>query len=367
MKKVTQEVLKIIYDYGYEAYAVGGYVRDMLLNIKSNDIDLTTNATPMELKNIFPEIKIRTKNYGSVSLIYKNVRFEITTYRKEANYLDNRHPEKIEYVNDLQTDLMRRDFTINAICMDKDGNIIDLLNGVNDLEKKEIKTIGDSFKSFNDDALRILRAIRFKTTLGFTLSPSIIRSIEANKHLLKKLSYERKKYELDHIFASPHAKEGIELLKELGLLELLDLNNIERVQDYSDIIGIWAMINTNIYPFTNSEKELIKKINQVYQLNNLDKEVLYQYGLYVNLLAGLNKGLDKKQITEVYQNLSIHNRDDIKITALKICQVLKRKPDYLINEIYLDLEKKIINGALLNEESVIISYIENKYQTVFEK
>ena len=127
------------------------------------------------------------------------------------------------------------------------------------------------------------------------------------------------------------------------------------------------MINTNIYPFTNSEKELIKKINQVYQLNNLDKEVLYQYGLYVNLLAGLNKGLDKKQITEVYQNLSIHNRDDIKITALKICQVLKRKPDYLINEIYLDLEKKIINGTLLNEESVIISYIENKYQTVFEK
>lgn len=367
MKKITLEVLNKIHEYGYEAYAVGGYVRDMLLNIKSNDIDLTTNATPMELKNIFKDIKIRKENYGSVTLIYKKVRFEITTYRKEANYVDNRHPESIEYVNDLKTDLLRRDFTINTICMDKDGNIIDLLNGINDLEKKVIKTVSDSNKSFCDDSLRILRAIRFATTLGFSLSNKVIDAINKNKHLLNNLSNDRKKYELDHIFVSKRAKDGINLLKVFDLLKILEIENIDRVKDYSDLIGIWAMINSNAYNFTNSEKELIKNINIVYELDNLDKHVLYKYGLYVNVLAGLNKGLSKKKITELYQSLPIQTRDEIDINALKICEVLNRKPDYLINEIYIDLEKEIINNNLLNKEDDIINYIVNKYKELVDE
>lgn len=363
MKKITQEILQIIYDYGYVAYAVGGYVRDMLLNIKSNDIDITTNATPMELKNIFPDIVIPKKNYGSVTLIYKNVRFEITTHRRESNYVDNRHPLNIEYVNDLKTDLLRRDFTINAICMDKDGNIIDLLGGIDDLNNKVIKTIASSDKSFKDDSLRILRAVRFATTLGFTLSSSIIKAIEMNKHLLKNLSYDRKKYELDHIFASVHAKDGILLLEQLDLLEILELD-ITRVHDYSDLIGIWSMINAKSYNFSNAEKDLIKKINEVYELDNLNKYVLYKYGLYVNLQAGLNKGIDKKIITEIYQNLPIHSRSDIKIDAIKICDILNRKPDYLINDIFIELEKNILNNNLTNDEDELINFVEKNYKDV---
>lgn len=361
MKRITLEVLTKIHDYGYEAYAVGGYVRDMLLGIKSNDIDLTTNATPMELKNIFPNIKISKENYGSTTLIYKKVRFEITTYRKEANYVDNRHPEKIEYVNDLKTDLLRRDFTINTICMDKDGKIIDLLNGIKDLENKVIKTVADSNKSFQDDALRILRAIRFSTILDFKLSNKVIDGIKNNKHLLNNLSSTRKKYELDHIFTSKRVNAGIEMIKKFDLLDILHLNNIDRVKDYSDLIGIWAMINSTYYNFTNSEKDLIKNINLVYELDNFNQHVLYKYGLYVNVLAGLNKGLDKKKITEIYHNLPIQKRDDIKISPLKICEILNRKPDYFINEIYLDLEKEIIENNLLNDEEAIINYIVNKY------
>lgn len=362
MKEVTLEVLKKIHEYGYEAYAVGGYVRDMLLNIKSNDIDLTTNATPMELKNIFEDIKIKKEIYGSVTLLYKNIRFEITTYRKEANYSDNRHPDKIEYVDDLKTDLIRRDFTINTICMDKDGNIVDLLDGISDLNNKIIKTVLESDKSFQDDSLRILRAIRFATTLNFKLSNMITSSIEKNKHLLNHLSNDRKKYELNHIFLSNNVKYGVDLLKKFELLKILDIEKIERVKDYTDLIGIWAMINSDSYNFTSSEKELIKNINIVYELNNLDKHVLYKYGLYVNVLAGLNKDLSKKKITEIYQNLPIQSRDDINIDALKICDILKRKPDYLINDIYNDLEYEIIEGNLLNKEDEIINYIANKYK-----
>ena len=185
MKEIGIEVLNTIYNYGYEGYIVGGFVRDYLLEIKSIDIDITTNATPMELKNIFPNIEISNRNYGSVTLNYKNYRFEITTYRKDMEYMDNRHPSSIVYVNDLKTDLLRRDFTINAICMDKDGNIIDLLNGKLDLDNKIIKSISESNKSFQDDALRILRAIRFATVLDFEISEEVKNAIIANKHLLK--------------------------------------------------------------------------------------------------------------------------------------------------------------------------------------
>ena len=361
MKEIGIEVLNIIYDYGYEGYIVGGFVRDYLLGIKSIDIDITTNATPMELKNIFPNIEISNRNYGSVTLNYKNCRFEITTYRKDMEYIDNRHPSSIVYVNDLKTDLLRRDFTINAICMDKDGNVIDLLDGKGDLENKIIKSINESNKSFQDDALRILRAIRFATILDFKISDEVKNAIIVNKHLLMNLSNERKKRELDLIFASSRAKQGIKLIKEYSLSEILELPNLDRVKDYSDIVGIWAMVNTTVYPFTNSEKELIEKINVVYNLDNLDNEVLYKYGLYVNVIAGINKGLLKKNILEKYENLPIKERSEIKITAKEICALLKKEPGAFISEIYLDLEKQILLGMLSNENLELIKYIINNY------
>lgn len=361
MKDVALEVLNIIYDYGYEGYIVGGFVRDMLLEIESIDIDITTNATPMEIKNIFPEINVYNRNYGSVTLNYKNYRFEITTYRMEKDYLDNRHPNTVLYVNDLKTDLLRRDFTINTICIDKDGNIIDLLNGQNDLKNGIIKTYGDANKSFQDDSLRILRAIRFSTILDFKLCDEIKDAINTNKHLLKKLSYERKKYELDRIFASSNAKKGIMLIKEFALEDVLELSDLSRIKDYSDIIGIWAMINTKAYHFTNSEKELIEKVNEVYELDNLDNLVLYKYGLYVNVLAGINKGILKKDILKKYESLPIKERNDIVIKAEEICEILKKKPGSFIGKIYMDLEKEILLGKINNVKKEIEDYINNKY------
>jgi len=361
MKEMGIEVLNIIYDYGYDGYIVGGFVRDYLLGLPSIDVDITTNATPMELKNIFPNIEISNRNYGSVTLNYKNYRFEITTYRKDMEYIDNRHPSSIVYVNDLKTDLLRRDFTINAICMDKDGNIVDLLNGKSDLDSRIIKSIGESDKSFQDDALRILRAIRFATILDFELSDEVKNAIIKNKLLLKNLSYERKKHELDRIFASSHARQGVNLIKEFGLSEILELSNLNRIRDYSDIVGIWAMINTNVYPFTNSEKELIEKINVVYNLNNLDNEILYKYGLYVNVIAGINKGILKKEILEKYDNLPIKERCEIKITAQEICALLRKTPGGFITEIYVDLERQILLKKLNNENMELREYIINNY------
>ena len=298
MKELAFEILNILDEFGYVGYIVGGYVRDMLLGIESHDIDITTNATPMELKEIFQQEELINTGYGSVKLIYKNNPFEITTFRKEDNYLDNRHPSSITYVDDLTEDVLRRDFTINALCIDKDDNLIDLINGQEDLNNHILKTIVDSNQSFSSDALRILRAIRFASLFDLQISNDINEAIKCNKHLLKNVSANRRKVELDKIFGSGKAKEGIELIIQYDLSDVLELTNISRVKDYSDIVGIWAMINTTSYNFTSSEKDLIEKVNIVYEMDNLDDFILYKYGVYVNILAGINKGLDKKEIIQ---------------------------------------------------------------------
>ena len=362
MKELAIEFLNKIEDNGYNAYIVGGFVRDYLLGIESYDIDITTNATPKDIKNIFSNVsikksKIEDSNYGSVRVIYKNVLFEVTTFRIELDYLDNRHPSSIFYINDLETDLTRRDFTINAICMDKFGDIIDPLNGRTDLKKKTIKTIFDSKKSFEEDSLRILRAIRFSVTLNFNLNDEIIDAINKNKKYLKNISYERKKIELDKIFGSINAKNGIELIKKLNLVSVLELNNLDRIKDYTDLIGIWSMINSDKYRFTKHERDLINKVNIVYNEDNLNTFILYKYGLYVNILAGINKGIDKKKIIKKYNSLPIKSKQDIDIDVKTICDVLNKKPDSFLNSVYCNLEKEILSNRLINNKEEIIKYL----------
>ncbi len=361
MKELGLEILNILSDHGYVSYIVGGFVRDSLLGIKSNDVDITTNAKPKEIKKLFPDCEIKSDSYGAVIVNYKKYRFDVTTMREELEYLDSRHPSGIIYVSDIKKDLLRRDFTINALCFDKEGKLIDLINGKKDLDNKIIKTIGEANKSFSDDALRILRAIRFASLLDFKLSDETKEAIINNKHLLVKLSSARKKEELDKIFASGKAKEGIKLIQDLGLVNELNLTNLDRINDYSDIVGIWAMINTNYYEFSSSEKELIEKINIVYDMDNLDNLVLYHYGCYVNVLAGINKGLNKKDILEKYESLPIKRRDEINITAKDMCEVLNKEPGPFIGELYQLIEDKILLKELDNDNNIIKKYIKENY------
>lgn len=359
MKELGLEIINIFYEKGYVAYIVGGYVRDSLLNIKSNDVDITTSAKPKEIKEIFPDCIIKSDSYGAVIVNYKNFRFDVTTMREEMEYLDSRHPSSIIYVDDLKKDLLRRDFTINALCFDRDGKLIDLIDGKIDLDKKIIRTIGESNKSFSDDALRILRAIRFASLLNFKLSDEVREAIINNKHLLRKLSDVRKKEELDKIFGSKKAHEGIKLIKEFQLEEELNLTNLNRIKDYSDIVGIWAMINPKNYSFSPNEKELIQNVNIVYEMNNLDNLVLYHYGCYVNVLAGINKGLKKKDIIAKYEELPIKKRDEIDINASDMCGVLNKPPGSFIGTLYKIIEDKILLGELENNNDKIKEFIKS--------
>ena len=364
MMEQALKILKELTSKSYKAYIVGGFVRDYLLGIESNDIDITTNATPKEIKEIFNDNCLPNDDYGSVVVLKNGVHFEITTFRKEFDYVDNRRPLEVKYVNDLYTDLLRRDFVINTLCMDDNGKIIDYLGGQIDLEKRIIRCVGDSYVKFSEDSLRILRAIRFATILDFELSSDIVDSIKRTKHLINDLSYFRKKSELDKIFSSSNRDKGIQMILDFGLEKELNIPKLKAVLNCgaNSSLVIWSMLDVSEeYPFNKNELELMNDINEVMNLNNLDPMVLYKYGLYINSCAGSIKGLDLKKITESYNNLVIKSRDDVNIDSNDIMNLLNKEPGKYIKDIFEDIEREILYRRLVNDKSEISSYILNKY------
>ncbi len=181
---------------GCNIYAVGGTVRDFLLHKNLTDFDFATDASPNETKSILEKYNDTFSQYGVIIYRYENKKLEITSFRKENLYLDSRHPQKIEFVKDMQIDYKRRDFTINALYMDDTGKIYDFCDGLNDLHNKIIRVIGDIDTRMKEDPLRILRALRFMMTLDFTLDKNLEKYIYEHTYLLNKLNVDKVKQEI---------------------------------------------------------------------------------------------------------------------------------------------------------------------------
>lgn len=361
MQKSIEYILNKINANGFNSYVVGGYPRDILLSRKSNDIDICTSATPKELKEIFPSIKLPKLSYGSVTIMYNNIRFEITTYRTEKNYDNFRNPSETLYTDDVLLDLNRRDFTINSLLMDAKGEIIDFLNSKQDINNKIIRMIGDPKVRLMEDALRILRAIRFATVLSFEICPELKKSIKEYGYLLKEISYERKKEELDKIFASSNNKYGIKLLLEFELDKHLELSNLDQAILTSQIIGIWAQLNVvNIYKFNSYDYSVIKKINEFLQLE-INPINVYNYGLFISSIVGEIKGYDRRKIAKIHSSLIIRSRKDIVFKSLDICTLLNKKEGPYLKEIISSIEKEIVLNNLKNDYNEIKNYILVKY------
>lgn len=227
--KIPEEILKVsktLTEAGYESYLVGGCVRDLLLGRKPKDWDLTTNATPEQIVAAFPTDETFYENdFGTVTVknedasdeTYRNV--EITPYRKEGKYSDRRRPDTVEFSKNLEDDLLRRDFTINAIAYDpiKD-KLVDLYKGQDDLKDKLVRAVGDPNERFNEDALRLMRAVRIATELGFAIESETMDAISKNAPLLGHIAKERIQTEFSRIILSQSPLSGIMILQRLGLL-----------------------------------------------------------------------------------------------------------------------------------------------------
>ena len=356
------EILKKIESYGFEAYIVGGFARDKYIDRKSTDVDICTNATPKDLKNIFKESMLPKEQYGSVTVIYKKVRYDITTYRRDIKYENNRLPVEIKYINDLKEDLMRRDFIINTLCINSKGEFVDLLNAKKDLDKKIIITVGDPNEKLSEDALRILRAIRFATILDFDLEEDLKNAIKRCAPLLEKLSYYRKKEELDKIFSSINVKKGIDLILEFNLDKYLDIENLRNITLTTSSIGIWTQLNVlNKYSFSNVEQESIRNVSELCKKDVFTNYDLYSYGLYYCSIVAEIKHLNKVEISKRYMSLPIKNRKEIAIDGNKICKYLNINPSSILRTILDDIENKIINNQLINDKKELMNYVINKY------
>lgn len=196
MIKIPSQVnsaLKILCDKGHSAYVVGGAVRDAFLNKEAKDWDITTSALPKEIIEAFGSFRVIETGikHGTVTVIIEGMSIEITTYRVDEGYSDNRHPDSVRFTDRIEEDLMRRDFTVNAIAVSSSGEIVDPFSGKSDIEEGLIRCVGDADRRFKEDALRILRALRFSSVLGFEIEKNTAKSIHNQKDLIKNVSCER--------------------------------------------------------------------------------------------------------------------------------------------------------------------------------
>lgn len=212
----VQQIIETLEAAGYEAYAVGGCVRDRLLGREPNDWDITTSATPQQVKALFRRTVDTGIAHGTVSVLLPGGQYEVTTYRIDGEYTDSRHPASVVFTDSLTEDLRRRDFTINAMAYNETRGLVDVFGGISDLENKIVRCVGDARERFGEDALRMLRAVRFAAQLGFTVEESTQDAIREMAGSLEHISAERIQTELVKLLVSPHPEELVRAY-ELGM------------------------------------------------------------------------------------------------------------------------------------------------------
>ena len=223
IKKLPDDVVYILeklHESGFEAYVTGGAVRDMAMGTEPHDYDIATSARPENIKMIFSHTIDTGIKHGTVTVVLNKTGYEVTTFRHDGVYSDGRHPENVEFVNSVYTDCSRRDFTINAMMYGSDGEIIDFFGGHKDIEDKIIRCVGEPEKRFKEDALRMLRAVRFSASLSFKIAPDVEKAIKKCSMLIKRVSSERLFEELNKILLSPNP-DYIRELHRLGLLKYI--------------------------------------------------------------------------------------------------------------------------------------------------
>lgn len=233
----AQKALDTLNDNGYEGYLVGGCVRNWLMGATPHDFDITTNALPEQIKSCFDGYRtIETGiKHGTITVIIDGESLEITTYRADGEYLDNRRPESVEFVSSLSEDLSRRDFTMNAIAY-ANGELVDLFSGVEDIKNGSIRCVGNPEKRFDEDALRIMRALRFSATLGFKIESETSNAINKKCGLLANISAERNFIELKKLICGDFAAQVLDEYAKV-ICEIIPQLSIENVQEYAKKVG----------------------------------------------------------------------------------------------------------------------------------
>ena len=381
-------VMQQLVDAGYEAYFVGGSVRDMLLHKPISDVDIATSATPQEVKEIFSHTVDVGIEHGTVMVIYHKEGYEVTTFRTEEGYEDFRHPDKVTFVRSLEEDLKRRDFTINALAIGIDDQLIDFFDGVGDLAHQCIRCVGDAKERFNEDALRMFRAVRFVGQLGFQIEEKTKNAISLLKMNLSKVAVERMKVEFEKMIQSSFRKEALQLFVETGLYQACPLFDgkdeiLLKLAEFPlkemSVLQAWILF---IDELNLSDKEVTHLLKSWKSSNEQIRDVLVGYKTYrarkeeewnfffayacpyevacevEALLIAQDKSTSMKGLEVTYHSLPIRSMNDIHLNGHDIIRILKLdKKGPIIGQVLKTVEKMILEQSISNDAEVLETYV----------
>lgn len=364
----VQYILATLYKNGYEGYMVGGCVRDLILNREPNDYDITTDAKPDAVASLFDKVILTGIKHGTVTVVINKKQYEVTTYRNDGEYHDSRHPQNVEFVSDIKEDLSRRDFTINAMAYNDRNGLVDYFDGIADLNNKIIRTVGEPEKRFNEDALRMMRALRFAVQLDFKVDESVLESIKIVGSNIDKISKERIREEFNKIILKN--PQGIDLLRQCRLLPYVSAELAETCGCHiNDQCSSYDLYDHLIMSACNIEAELYLRLAMLFHdISRADKDLYCDVEKNVVPFKVNNKDADSHcsasaHIAEkILKNLKYDNDTINKVKTLILYQnaVLKEKTDIkkLLNCIGTDLFEDLIKvkRAHINREE----YKDNK-------
>lgn len=387
LPKYIQKLIHELQNHGYEAYLVGGAIRNHLLGYPIKDYDLTTNATPAEMMRVFqnyPTIPTGIQ-HGTLTVLSQGHPIEITTYRVDGEYQDHRHPNQVQFSSSLKEDCARRDFTINALCYHQQEGLVDFFQGQRDLEKRLIRCIGKAEDRFEEDALRILRALRFAARLNFEIEKETAQAMFKKKDLLAFISKERIHSEIIQLFSYPKSGQFLEPYFDIFISAIPSLSQIQKEvvfkviqkEPLSQISRLALLFSTlsdyhsvlKNFTFSNQEIQKIETILQYQSLpikedydgyrilslfSNVEDYLLYRVALtesldYSSLLSWL-KQLKEKPIPTSLSELKFNGYDAKKLGYEGI-EIKK-----LLNEL-LDL---CMQEKIVNHHQELLKYAQNK-------
>lgn len=394
----AQPVLQKIQAAGFEAYFVGGCVRDVLLHQSIHDVDIATSAYPSEIKELFSRTIDIGIEHGTVLVLWHEEQYEVTTFRTESTYQDFRRPDQVTFVRSLAEDLKRRDFTMNALALAENGTIIDLFNGLSDINQKVVRAVGDANERFHEDALRMMRGLRFISQLDFTMAPDTLAAIEKHSQLLSFISIERIRIEWEKLVLGrarnralrlflatncflycPQFEQQIEGLQKFIELPEKQLTEVEAAWTLlMDCLDVPERQFVAFFKEWKLSNDTIKQIQKTYQGLQFRKHfpwnrwMVYTLGAEVvlrveSLLAYYNPEQSFVAIEELVQLLPIESLKDLQVNGHDLQHTFQKKPGKWLSDTLHFLEKQVVEGALTNQKVELLQAAENYLAGICEK
>lgn len=389
--KKALPVINQLTQAGYEAYFVGGCVRDAILGLPIHDVDIATSAFPAEIKEVFEKTIDVGIEHGTVLVLSGDESYEITTFRTESTYQDYRRPDHVDFVRSLEEDLKRRDFTINALALAHDGSVIDLFDGLNDLKNRCLRAVGQAQDRFQEDALRMMRGLRFISQLDFQLEAKTKEAICNHAELLTKISVERICIEFEKLLVGKNRSQALALFIETNCFKYCpqltryekQLSNFAQVANHQlhDVTVAWAAILTyfnmpmqQVRPFLKAWKtsnQLIIEVQLLLQMLIIRKQRIFNaidlYQLNEDIIPKLSELCAFYQLSEPtnlllqrYQALPIHQLKDLAINGHDLMTYFNRRGGSWLKQLLSLCESAVLMNEIKNEYQELLSYANSK-------